>query len=33
MGRCADVADGGGEGMHMGVAVRVQRGCADTGEC
>ena len=33
MGRYADVAHGGGEGMHMGVAECVQRGCADVGEC
>jgi hypothetical protein len=33
MGRYADAAHGGGEGMHMGVAECVQRGCADVGEC
>jgi hypothetical protein len=32
MGRYADAAHGGGEGMHMGVAECVQCGCADVGE-
>jgi hypothetical protein len=32
MGRCADAADGSGEGMHMGVAVCVQYGCTEVGE-
>lgn len=33
MGRYADAAHGGGEGMHMGVAECVQCGCADVAEC
>jgi hypothetical protein len=33
MGRYADAAHGGGEGMHMGVAECVQCGCADAAEC
>ena len=33
MGRYADAAHSGGEGMHMGVAECVQCGCADVGEC
>jgi hypothetical protein len=33
MGRYADAAHGGNEGMHLGVAECVQRGCADVGEC
>ena len=33
MGRYADAAHGGGEGMHMRVAECVQCGCADVGEC